>query len=110
MGTTKGKNTQSSDLYKALLTLQTEEECIHFFEDLCTKKEIHAMEQRFQLALLLHEGKIYNTILEQTGASSATISRVNRSLQNGAKGYEIAFERMADHTGGTSCSNDEDCS
>lgn len=94
MSRQKDADERSTDLYRALLSLETVEECMHFFDDLCTVKEIHAMEQRFHLARLLHEGKIYNTILEETGASSATISRVNRSLQNGAKGYEIAFQRM----------------
>lgn len=94
MSKQNGTEDRSTDLYRALLTLETVEECQHFFDDLCTIKEIHAMEQRFHLARLLHEGKIYNTILEETGASSATISRVNRSLQNGARGYEIAFQRM----------------
>ena len=94
MNSNKEKETRETDMYRALLSLETVEECQQFFDDLCTKKEIHAMEQRFQLALMLHRGKIYNEILEKTGASSATISRVNRSLQNGAHGYETAFARM----------------
>ena len=65
-----------------------------FFDDLCSVTELQAMEQRFEVAALLHQGKIYNDILEQTGASSATISRVNRSLQHGADGYAIVFERL----------------
>ena len=82
------------ELYQALMTLKTEEEFILFFDDLCTKKEIHALEQRFQVARMLHDGHIYNAILEKTGASSAIVSRVNRNLQNGSDGYEIAFSRM----------------
>ena len=82
------------ELYQALMTLKTEEEFILFFDDLCTKKEIHALEQRFQVARMLHDGHIYNAILEKTGASSAIVSRVNRNLQNGSEGYEIAFSRM----------------
>ena len=83
-----------SELYSAILKLQTVEECYDFFTDLCTFSELKAMEQRFELAKLLNDGLIYNDILEKTGASSATISRVNRSLQYGAGGYELAFERL----------------
>ena len=67
---------------------------MNFFDDLCTVTELQAMEQRYQVAVLLHQGLIYNDILAQTGASSATISRVNRSLQYGADGYAVAFERL----------------
>ncbi len=81
-------------LYEAILTLETAEECIDFFEDLCTMTELMAMEQRFQVAKALRDGKIYNEILAETGASSATISRVNRSLQYGAGGYDLVFERL----------------
>ena len=75
------------DLYKAILLLENPEDCYHFFCDLCTMSEMKAMEQRFEVAKLLSEGKIYNDILEQTGASSATISRVNRSLNYGKDSY-----------------------
>ena len=86
---------QKSDLlYKAILKLETEEECYNFFQDLCTISEMRAMEQRFEVAKLLNEGMIYNDILEKTGASSATISRVNRSLQYGEDGYSVAFRRL----------------
>ena len=86
---------QKSDLlYKAILMLETEEECYNFFQDLCTISEMRSMEQRFEVATLLNEGMIYNDILEKTGASSATISRVNRSLINGAGGYDVVLERM----------------
>ena len=81
-------------LYEAILTLETAEECIDFFEDLCTMTELMAMEQRYQVAKALHDGKIYNEILAETGASSATISRVNRSLQYGAGGYDLIFDRL----------------
>ena len=81
-------------MYKAILTLQDVDECIRFFDDLCSVTELKAMEQRFQVAELLNQGLVYNDILEQTGASSATISRVNRSLQYGADGYEIDFARL----------------
>ena len=88
------KKTRNKELYKAILTLETEEEVMKFFDDLCTVSELQAMEQRFQVAMLLNEGMIYNDILEKTGASSATISRVNRSLQYGKDGYSVAFERL----------------
>lgn len=82
------KKEKSDGLYRAILTLRNEEEVYDFFQDLCTVTELRAMEQRFEVAILLSEGMIYNDILERTGASSATISRVNRSLQYGAGGYE----------------------
>lgn len=81
------------EMYDAILTLKTREECIKFFNDLCSVSELMAMEQRFQVASCLDDGMIYNDILELTGASSATISRVNRSLQYGDGGYEIVFRR-----------------
>ena len=87
---------RNEDMYKAILTLETVDELMKFFDDLCTVAELQAMEQRFHVAVLLNEGMIYNDILERTGASSATISRVNRSLQYGKDGYSVAFERMKD--------------
>ena len=81
-------------MYKAILSLQNMDECIQFFDDLCTVTELQAMEQRFQVAWLLSKGMIYNDILQQTGASSATISRVKRSLQYGRDGYAAVFERL----------------
>ena len=75
-------------LYRAVLSLKTPEECRAFFEDLCTVAELKAMSQRLEVAQLLDEGLIYNDILQRTGASSATISRVNRALQYGADGYK----------------------
>ena len=88
------------DMYKAILTLNTVEEAMAFFDDLCTVTEIQAMEQRYQVASYLEDGLIYNDILERTGASSATISRVNRSLQYGVGGYEIVFSRLKKNRGG----------
>ena len=85
---------KSDLLYKAILTLETEEECYRFFQDLCTISELRSMEQRFDVAKLLSEGMIYTDILEKTGASSATISRVNRSLLGGTGGYETALEKL----------------
>ena len=89
-----GKKEKSDQLYKAILQLKDEEECYNFFQDLCTVSELRSMEQRFEVAKLLHKGLIYNAIMENTGASSAIISRVNRSLQYGAGGYGIVFERL----------------
>lgn len=88
-----GKKEKSDQLYKAILQLQNEEECYNFFQDLCTVSELRSMEQRFEVASLLDDGMIYNDILERTGASSATISRVNRSLSYGTGAYEIIFAR-----------------
>ena len=88
------KKPRNVGMYTAILQLKTEEELMKFFDDLCTVMELRAMEQRYQVAMLLRQGMIYNDILEETGASSATISRVNRSLQYGQGGYDIAFERL----------------
>ena len=93
------KEEKSGHLYRAILTLETEEECYDFFQDLCTISELRAMEQRFEVASLLDDGMIYNDILERTGASSATISRVNRSLSYGAGGYDRSLTRMKEEKG-----------
>lgn len=90
------KKDRNIEMYEAILTLESVDECIRFFDDLCSVTELRAMEQRYQVAMLLNQGHIYNSILEQTGASSATISRVNRSLMYGADGYDIAFKRLAE--------------
>lgn len=88
------KKPRNVDMYRAILQLKDEAECMKFFDDLCSVTELQAMEQRYQVAVLLEQGLIYNDILDQTGASSATISRVNRSLQYGSGGYAIVFDRM----------------
>ena len=88
------KKEKSDGLYKALLLLKTEDEFYRFFQDLCTITELRSMEQRFEVACLLNEGMIYNEILEKTGASSATISRVNRCLHYGADGYRTVIPRL----------------
>jgi len=88
------KKEKSDGLYQAILTLKTQEEVFNFFQDLCTITELRAMEQRFEVAVLLNKGMIYNDILERTGASSATISRVNRSLAFGHGGYQVFFDRQ----------------
>ena len=85
---------KSDGLYRAILTLKDEEEVYRFFQDLCTVTELRAMEQRFDVAVLLHDGMIYSDILERTGASSATISRVNRCLHYGADGYRTVIPRL----------------
>ena len=90
------KKAKSDDLYKAVLKLKTEEEVYSFFQDLCTITELRSMEQRFEVAMLLNQGLIYNDILQKTGASSATISRVNRSLSFGAGGYQVVFQRLGE--------------
>lgn len=84
-------------LYESILKLETLEECRNFFQDLCTVAELRAMEQRIEVAMYLNDGMIYNDILEQTGASSATISRVNRCLRYGADGYQTVIPRMKEY-------------
>ena len=86
----------SMALYETILQLKDLDECYRFFQDLCTVAELRAMEQRFDVAALLDEGMIYNDILDRTGASSATISRVNRALHYGADGYQDVFARKHD--------------
>ncbi len=90
----QSRKPRNADMYKAILTLRSVEECMDFFDDLCTVTEIQAMEQRYQVAVCLSKDMKYNDILAETGASSATISRVNRSLKYGKDGYEIVFSRM----------------
>ena len=85
---------QTGLLYEAILSLETPEECRAFFQDLCTVAELRAMAQRLEVAQLLDKGLIYNDILQRTGASSATISRVNRALQYGADGYKTVLPRL----------------
>lgn len=80
-------------LYGALISLSTEEECARFLEDLCTIPELHSLAQRFTVARLLHEGKTFNEIMTEVGASSATISRVNRALLYGSGGYKEMLEK-----------------
>lgn len=82
------------NMFKAILLLETEEECSSFFEDLCTVPELKAMAQRLEVARLLKQGKVYSEIVALTGASTATISRVNRSFTYGEDGYEIILKRL----------------
>ena len=81
-------------LYQAILSLKNADECANFFEDLCTVAELKAMSQRFWVAELLQDGNLYNDIVKTTGASTTTISRVNRSLSYGNDGYTTVLKRM----------------
>lgn len=90
----QSRKPRNTDMYKAILTLRSVEECMDFFDDLCTVTEIQAMEQRYQVAVCLSKDMKYNDILAETGASSATISRVNRSLKYGKDGYKVVFDRL----------------
>ena len=90
----KIKDPNTDLLFNAILKLETPEECYRFFEDLCTVQELKAMSQRIVVARMLTQKKVYSTIVEETGASTATISRVNRSLIYGCDGYEMVFGRM----------------
>ncbi|WP_394913415.1 YerC/YecD family TrpR-related protein [uncultured Robinsoniella sp.] len=81
-------------LFEAILNLKDKEECYLFFEDVCTVNELLSLSQRFEVAKMLREHKTYLEIAEKTGASTATISRVNRSLNYGNDGYEMIFDRM----------------
>lgn len=88
----RDKNTDL--LFEAILTLQNVDECYAFFEDICTVKEIKSIAQRFVVAKMLTEKRVYSDIVTETGASTATISRVNRSLNYGNDGYQLVFGRM----------------
>ena len=86
-------------LFEAILCLKDKEECYTFFEDVCTINEILSLSQRFEVAHMLRQQKTYLDIAEKTGASTATISRVNRSLNYGNDGYDMVFARMQDKNG-----------
>jgi len=88
------KNMNLDLLFHAVLQLETYEECSKFFDDLCTVQELKALSQRIQVAAMLTEGKVYSDIVNETGASTATISRVNRSLNYGSDGYRAIFDRL----------------
>ena len=99
---TKGDNAMSKKirteavdyLFQGILSLEDKEECYTFFEDICTINELLSLSQRFEVAKMLREHKTYLEIAEKTGASTATISRVNRSLNYGNDGYDMVFERI----------------
>lgn len=90
----KLKDGNTDFFFEALLKLETVEECYDFFEDLCTVTELKSISQRIVVAKMLREKKVYSDIVEKTGASTATVSRVNRSLQYGCGGYDLVFDRM----------------
>ena len=81
-------------LFEAILTLENQEECYSFFEDVCTVNELLTFAQRYEVAFMLRQGKTYMEIAEKTGASTATISRVNRCLNYGTDGYKLAIDRV----------------
>lgn len=90
----KMKDKYIDDLFGAILTLETPEECYDFFGDLCTVLELKSLSQRYQVAKMLTEHHVYSDIVSETGASTATISRVNRSINYGNDGYSIVFDRL----------------
>ena len=89
----------TDNLFRAVLSLETIEECYKFFEDVCTIKEIQEIAQRLEVARLLGEGRAYNDVAKQTGASTATISRVNKCIAYGSGGYELVLSRIQEKTG-----------
>lgn len=90
----KLRDKHMDELFEAILTLRTVDDCYNFFEDLCTITELRAMEQRFQVAKMLDQGQIYSDIVRETGASTATISRVNKCLTYGTDGYRHVLEKL----------------
>ena len=90
----KLKTEAVDSLFDAILSLENQAECYSFFEDLCTVNELLSLSQRYEVAHMLRSGKTYMEIAEKTGASTATISRVNRSLNYGNDGYELIFDRL----------------
>ena len=92
----KLKTPAVEQLFEAVLSLENKDECFDFFEDVCTINELLSLAQRFEVAKMLREHKTYLDIAEKTGASTATISRVNRSLNYGNDGYDMVFSRMED--------------
>ena len=93
-------NPSTDDLFDAVLALRNREECYRFFEDVCTINELQSISQRFEVARMLTEKRTYLEIAEKTGASTATISRVNRSLMYGQDGYGMIFERLEENRKG----------
>jgi len=96
----KMKSPEVDSLFRAILSLKDLEECYRFFEDICTINEIKSIAQRLQVAKMLRNGSTFSTIAEETGASTATISRVNRCLKYGADGYNIVLSRLAEEEAG----------
>ena len=90
----KLKDENMDNLFKAILTLENIDECYAFFEDLCTVIELKSISQRMQVAKMLVNKNVYSDIVQTTGASTATISRVNRTLNYGTDGYALVFKRL----------------
>lgn len=90
----KLKSDSADHLFEAVLSLENKEECYNFFEDLCTVNELLSLSQRFEVASMLREHKTYLEIADKTGASTATISRVNRCLNYGNDGYQLILDRL----------------
>jgi len=90
----KIKTPEVEQLFRAIMSLENMDECFEFFEDLCTINELLSLSQRFEVARMLREQRTYLEIAEHTGASTATISRVNRSLNYGNDGYDMVMKRM----------------
>ena len=88
------KNAETDLLFQSILFLQSVEECYQYFEDLCTVREVQSISQRLAVARMLAGGQSYQQTIAETGASSATISRVKRCLEYGAGGYQIVLERL----------------
>jgi len=95
----KIKDELTDKLFEAILLLQDMEDCYNFFEDICTISEIKALAQRLEVAKMLRAGNTYTDICEKTGASTATISRVNRALNYGADGYKTILDRLEQKEG-----------
>ncbi|MBE6671224.1 MAG: hypothetical protein E7593_03370 [Ruminococcaceae bacterium] len=92
-------NELTEKFFDIILNLETPEECRHFFEDICTIKEIQDMSQRLEVAFLLNNGKSYQEVLSETGVSTATISRVNKCLNYGSGGYKAAIKKYSEKKG-----------
>lgn len=102
------KKERNMELYEHIVRLESAEECGRFFEDLCAMTELHAIEQRFTVAKMLHDGMVYTAILSNTGASSATVSRVNRVLNYGTGALGELIERVAADQSEGASAEDED--
>lgn len=96
MSSNKIRNNEIDQFFEAVFLLENTEECYKFFMDVCTINELQSIAQRYVVAKMLNEKKTYSEIVKTTGASTATISRVNRSLNYGNDGYELVFSRMKD--------------
>ena len=95
----KNNPTGKAELYRALLALRTPEECEAFLEDLCTIRELQDLVQRYSVAAMLDDGRNYQEISRETGASTETISRVNRCLHYGCRGYRTVLDRRKENAG-----------